>query len=92
MAYSMQVSKFDQLGDKDARAFSFGEECQKDGILECCTFGSGAVALTKKFHLWAITDLQDPRPQKLADPKIDHAPNNMAIIDSGHTLSGGIEV
>ena len=88
----MQVSKFDQLGTKDATVFSFGEECQKDGILECCIFSEGAVALTTKFALWTISDLEDPRPHKLASPKMTHAPKTMSIIEPKHTLSGGVEV
>ena len=80
------------LGEKDSRVFSFGEECQKDGVLECCIFSEGAVVLTNKFALWAVSDLQDPRPQKLASPKMNHAPHTMGIIEPKHTLSGSVEV
>lgn len=88
----MQVTRFNQVGEKDPKVFSLGDECQKDGILECCVFSEGVVALTTKFALWAITDLQDPRPQKLARPKMDHAPKAIAVVEPSCTLSGSVEV
>jgi len=87
-----QVSMFDQHGVRDPRSFSLGEECAQDGILECCVYSQGLVALTKRLALWGISDLADPRPRKLATPKIDQPPTAMAVIEPRHTLSGGVEV
>ena len=88
----LQVSIYDIHGTKAQRQFSFGSDCQRDGILDCCIYPEGIVVLTSRFALWSIASLADPRPQRLATPGITKAPNCMAVIEPRHTLSGSVEV
>ena len=72
--------------------FSMGSEVEREGILECQLYADGLVVLTKGLQLWAVSGLQDPRPQKLANPKLKGPPSCMAIFEPRHTLSGCLEV
>ncbi|KAK9815234.1 hypothetical protein WJX72_000416 [[Myrmecia] bisecta] len=87
-----QVFIYNMHGQKQPRQFSLGKEVQQDGILECCLWGDGLVVLTTGFALWAVTNLEEPRPQKLASPALMQRPHCMAVIEPRHTLSGHVEV
>ena len=78
-------------GQAQARGFSLGSEVAREGVAACCLYGSGLVALTAGLQLWAVTDLEEPRPQRLADPRLAAPPHCLAIIQPRHTLSGCIE-
>lgn len=88
----LQVTLYDQHGTKLPRHFSLGEEAQRDSLLHCCIYGDGVVALTKTFALWAISDIQEPKLQRLASPNLAASPPCMAVIPPQHTLSGSVEV
>jgi len=38
-----------------------------------------------------VADLEEPRPQRLADPRLAGPPHCLAVIEPRHTLSGCIE-
>ena len=44
------------------------------------------------FHLWVVSNLEEPRPQKLALEGLAERPHCMAVIEPRHTLSGCVEV
>lgn len=88
----MQVHLYSMYGVQLPQQFSMGSEVQRDGILDCQLYSDGIVVLTKALQLWAVSGLQDPRPQKLANPKLKEAPNCMTIFEPRHTLSGCLEV
>ena len=83
---------FDQHGTKLPRQFSMGEDCQRDGILDCHVYPDGLVAITRTFAVWSISSIQNPRAQQLASPKISQPPHCMAVVDPRFTLSGTVEV
>lgn len=79
-------------GDRLPRQFSLGAECTRDGVLMCQTYSDGLIVLTTKLQLWAVAGLEEPRPNRLADPKLVAAPAAVAILEPRHSLSGCIEV
>lgn len=87
-----QVHMYSMYGVQLPQQFSMGGEVQRDGIQECQLYSDGLVVLTKALQLWAVSGLQDPRPQKLANPKLKEPPNCLAIFQPRHTLSGCLEV
>ncbi|KAI8911364.1 Vps16, N-terminal region-domain-containing protein [Powellomyces hirtus] len=72
--------------------FSLGEEAKEYGVLECRLWSSGLVVLTQNYRLIAITNLDEPRPQALADPGLSQLPFSWAIIPPQYTLSRHLEV
>ena len=88
----MQVHMYSMFGVQLQRNFSMGSEVQREGILQCQLHGNGLVVLTKGMQLWAVSGLDDPRPHKLASPRLKEAPSCMAIMQPHHTLSGCLEV
>lgn len=88
----MQVHMYSMYGVQLPNHFSMGSEVEREGILECQLYADGLVVLTKGLQLWAVSGLQDPRPQKLANPKLKGPPSCMAIFEPRHTLSGCLEV
>ena len=88
----MQVHPYSMYGVQLSQQFSMGSEVQRDGILDCQLYSDGLVVLTKALQLWAVSGLQDPRPQKLANPKLKEAPTCMTIFEPRHTLLGCLEV
>ena len=44
------------------------------------------------YHLWVVSNLEEPRPQKLALEGLTEKPHCMAVIEPRHTLSGCVEV
>ena len=89
---SLQVHMYNMYGTQLPQHFSMGSEVQRDGIQECHLYSDGLVVLTKALQLWAVSGLQEPRPQKLASPRLKEAPHCMAIFEPRHTLSGCLEV
>eukprot|EP00891_Asterochloris_glomerata_P007024 jgi/Astpho2/7024/e_gw1.00107.12.1_t len=87
-----QVHLFSMHGDRLPRQFSLGAECTRDGVLMCQTYSDGLIVLTTKLQLWAVAGLEEPRPNRLADPKLVAAPAAVAILEPRHSLSGCIEV
>ena len=83
---------YNMFGTQLPRQFSMGGEVQREGILQCQLYGDGLVVLTKGLQLWAVSGLEEPRPQKLASPKLKEPPRCMAILEPRHTLSGCMEV
>ena len=83
---------YDQQGSRLPTQFSFGESCMQEGVQQCCTYPSGIVVLTNSMSLWLVSDLQDPKPQRLASPRLGRPPNCMTVMDPRHTLSGSVEV
>ena len=89
---SLQVHMYSMYGTQLPQHFSMGSEVQRDGIQACQLYSDGLVVLTKALQLWAVSGLQEPRPQKLASPRLKEAPHCMAIFEPRHTLSGCLEV
>ncbi|KAL3162570.1 hypothetical protein ABBQ38_008623 [Trebouxia sp. C0009 RCD-2024] len=87
-----EVHMYSMFGVQLQRNFSMGSEVQREGILQCQLHGTGLVVLTKGLQLWAVSGLEDPRPHKLASPRLKEAPSCMAIMQPHHTLSGCLEV
>lgn len=83
---------YNMFGVQLPRQFSMGSEVQREGILSCQMHGDGLVVLTKGLQLWAVSGLEDPRPQRLANARLKEAPSCMAIMQPRHTLSGCLEV
>ena len=44
------------------------------------------------YRLWVVSNLEEPRPQKLALDGLSERPHCMAVIEPRHTLSGCVEV
>ncbi|KAK9823042.1 hypothetical protein WJX81_002597 [Elliptochloris bilobata] len=89
---SGEVHLYSMHGQAQARSFSLGGEVAREGVAACCLYGGGLVALTAGLQLWAVTDLEEPRPQRLADPRLAGPPHCLAVMEPRHTLSGCIEV
>ena len=51
-----------------------------------CSAAAGA------YKLWVVSNLEEPRPQKLASDSLIERPHCMAVIEPRHTLSGCVEV
>ncbi len=49
-------------------------------------------AATGAYRLWVVSNLEEPRPQKLALDGLSERPHCMAVIEPRHTLSGCVEV
>uniref|UniRef100_A0A061RIB2 Protein VACUOLELESS1 n=1 Tax=Tetraselmis sp. GSL018 TaxID=582737 RepID=A0A061RIB2_9CHLO len=86
------VTMYSPFGELLPRQFSLGSACREQGVSAAQVFSAGVVALTARNELWAVTGLEDPRPQKLADPGLFEPPHCMAVIEPHHTLSGCVEV
>lgn len=89
---SLQVHMYSMYGTQLPQHFSMGSEVQRDGIQACQLYSDGLVVLTKALQLWAVSGLHEPRPQKLASPRLKDAPHCMAVFEPRHTLSGCLEV
>ena len=76
----MQVRVFSVQGQQLHIEFSLGEACETEGVSDCCVYGGGVVALTHANHLWAVTDVNEPRPQRLADPLVEEPPHCMEVM------------
>ncbi|KAL6073866.1 Vacuolar protein sorting-associated protein 16 [Balamuthia mandrillaris] len=73
--------------------FTLGQGCSDEGgVLDCHIWPSGLVCMTKRFQLYAVTNIDDPRPRKLADPKLEHPPTSWCVIEPEVSSSGGVEV
>ncbi len=72
--------------------FSIGKEFAEEGILECKIWGTGLVCLTRSFQLVAVTNLQEPRPKRLADTGLASPPTSWAVIEPKFSLSQSVEV
>jgi hypothetical protein len=79
-------------GQKLPRSFSLGAEAARERIVDCIVYGDGLVALTGAHRLWTVSNLEEPRPQRLALEGLSEAPHCMAVIEPRHTLSGCVEV
>lgn len=84
-----KVRAFGVQGQQLPIEFSLGEACEAEGVLDCCVYGGGVVALTHSNHLWAVTDVNEPRPQRLADPLVEEPPHCMEVMVSS---AYGVEV
>ncbi len=87
-----QVHMYSMHGQKLARSFSLGSEAAAERITDCVIYGDGLVALTGKHHFWTVSNLEEPRPQKLALTGLTEPPHCFAVIEPRHTLSGCVEV
>eukprot|EP00898_Chlorokybus_atmophyticus_P007460 jgi/Chlat1/7715/Chrsp66S07190 len=72
--------------------FSLGRECKDQRVVQCHIWSSGLVARTAANQLVAITSLDEPRPQLLADPGFQDEPACMAVLEPRFTLSNAVEV
>jgi len=88
------VLPYSVRGELQPNQFSLGSEVASKGIKECHIWGNGLVVLTTSNLLFAVTNLRDPRVQRLADPNLsrDRPPTCMAVIEPQHTMSGAVEV
>ncbi|CAD7696036.1 unnamed protein product [Ostreobium quekettii] len=75
-----QVRAFSVHGRQLPLEFSLGEACETEGIADCCVYSSGVVVLTQANHIWAVTDINEPRPQRLADPPLEDLPRCMDVL------------
>lgn len=66
-----------------------GQGVESEEVAECCIYGGGIVVLTNACSVWAVTDLNDPRPQRLADTELDGIPQCIEVtVSAAH----GVEV
>ncbi|KAG6541575.1 hypothetical protein Mapa_017028 [Marchantia paleacea] len=86
------VYRYNIHGELPDRKFTFGKEVWEQGVADCIIWGSGLVCLTEANQLFAVTNLEDPQPIKLADPHLEEPPHCIAIIDPQFTVSGNVEV
>ncbi|KAL2623066.1 hypothetical protein R1flu_003271 [Riccia fluitans] len=86
------VYRYNIHGELAQKKFSFGKEVWDQGVAECIIWGTGLVCLTEANQLWAVTNLEDPQPIKLADPHLEEPPHCMAIVEPQFTVSGNLEV
>ncbi|GMH32446.1 hypothetical protein BSKO_00280 [Bryopsis sp. KO-2023] len=84
-----QVNGYSIHGRKLPMEFSLGQAVESEEVAECRVYGSGVVALTLAGSLWAVTDLNDPRPQRMADVVLDGVPQCMEVTVSA---THGVEV
>lgn len=77
--HTSQVSIYNIHGQRLPVEYSLGEACYHEKVAECVVYSGGIVALTCNNSIWAITDLNDVRPQRLADIEIDDRPQCMAV-------------
>ena len=76
-------------GQRLPMEFSLGTACAQEKLLNCEVYPGGVVGLTFENNLWAISDLTDVRPQKLADMEITTNPQCMVVrVSQAH----GVEV
>ena len=61
-----QVLLYSMFGQRLPKQFSMGSEVASSGVLECCTYGEGVAVLTHALELWAVCNLDEPRPQRFA--------------------------
>ena len=87
-----QVHMYSMHGQKLPRSFSLGSEAAAERITDCVVYGDGLVALTGAHRLWTVSNLEEPRPQKLALSGLTEPPHCFAVIEPRHTLSGCVEV
>lgn len=82
-----EVSVYDIHGQRLPVEYSLGEACYRDKVCECIVYSGGIVALTCNNAIWAITDMNDVRPQRLADIDVSDRPQCMAVkLLPGHGL------
>ncbi|KAK9907253.1 hypothetical protein WJX75_000093 [Coccomyxa subellipsoidea] len=87
-----EVHMYSMHGQKLPRSFSLGSEAAAERITDCVVYGDGLVALTGAHRLWTVSNLEEPRPQKLALSGLTEPPHCFAVIEPRHTLSGCVEV
>ncbi|RUS17640.1 Vps16, N-terminal region-domain-containing protein, partial [Endogone sp. FLAS-F59071] len=71
------------------KQFSLGEAAT---VIDCQIWGTGLVALTGNYQLIAVTNFDEPRPKKMADPGLSEPPHSWTIIPPQYTLSRHVEV
>ena len=54
--------------------------------------GMKCLAAAGAYRLWVVSNLEEPRPQKLALEGLSERPHCIAVIEPRHTLSGCVEV
>mmetsp|Transcript_16747 Transcript_16747/g.54755 ORF Transcript_16747/g.54755 Transcript_16747/m.54755 type:complete len:834 (-) Transcript_16747:45-2546(-) len=74
------------------RGFSMGSEVADQGVAECIFWAAGAVCRTRDEKLYAVSDFDDPRVSRLADPGITEPPHCMAVVDPKFTVDQSVEV
>eukprot|EP00210_Caulerpa_lentillifera_P001840 g1769.t1 len=74
-----EVSIYNVHGMRLPVEYSLGEACYHEKVCECVVYSGGIVALTCNNSIWAITDLTDVRPQRLANIDIEDRPQCMAV-------------
>ena len=83
------VAVYNIHGQRLPMEFSLGTACAQEKLLNCEVYPGGVVGLTFENNLWAISDLTDVRPQKLADLEITSNPQCMVVrVSQAH----GVEV
>mmetsp|Transcript_2610 Transcript_2610/g.3810 ORF Transcript_2610/g.3810 Transcript_2610/m.3810 type:complete len:873 (+) Transcript_2610:103-2721(+) len=61
--------------------FSLGAEVKQEGVIDVKLSASGVVVLTANYSFWAVTDFEEPRPQKLADCGLTEEPTSWCIVE-----------
>ncbi|CAK9168383.1 unnamed protein product [Ilex paraguariensis] len=69
-----------------------GNDLSTHSVIECVFWENGVVCLSDAYQVFCVSDFQNPRPCKLADPGIEDAPLCMAVIEPQYTMSGNVEV
>jgi VPS16-like protein len=72
--------------------FSIGGECAEYGVKDAFIWSTGVVVLTGNYQFFAVTNLEEPRPKRLADSGLLSAPTAWAVIEPRFSLSKTVEV
>ncbi len=81
-------------GDK-LKEFSMGPEPTNQGLVAAALAGDCLAVLTRSLGVWAVSDVAQPRPVRLAPPPLGAelaATCRVAVLQPHQSLSGSIEV
>ncbi|KAJ2356682.1 Vacuolar protein [Coemansia erecta] len=80
------------LSGRDPVSFSLGPEARERGIVECCFWDQGLVAMTQDLRFIYVNDIGEPKPRMLADALLTEPPHCWTVVPPHLTLSRHVEV
>ncbi|KAJ2449915.1 Vacuolar protein [Coemansia sp. RSA 2336] len=80
------------LSGRDPTSFSLGPEARERGIVDCCFWDQGLVAMTQDYRFIYVNDIGEPKPRMLADAQLTQQPHCWTVVPPHLTLSRHVEV
>eukprot|EP00854_Cymbomonas_tetramitiformis_P004177 gene4177-5156_t len=88
------VLPYNVQGELQPNQFSFGSDVQRNKVKMCHIWETGLVVVSNDDELFTVTNLQEPRVQRLTSPNLgpEDRLHCMAVVEPQFTFSGSVEV